>query len=117
MVTPRRGTSSLGCLFGLLVIVAAVYFGVNFGKAYWRFYEFQDDMRQEVRFASHSTNDAILAHLRASADSLALPPEAARISIRRYVNSIAIEADYTEFVEFPMYVREISFHPHAEGPL
>ena len=29
-------------------------------EVYWRVYEFQDDMRQEVAFAAHRTNDAIL---------------------------------------------------------
>ena len=44
----RRGRSSLGCLFALLIIAAAMYFGVNIGEAYWRFYEYQDAMRQDA---------------------------------------------------------------------
>ena len=77
-------------------LAAIVYFGVNVGRVYWRFYQYQDDMRQEVRFARQRTNDQILAHLRASADSLGLPEEAAKISIRRTDKSIAIESDYYE---------------------
>jgi hypothetical protein len=107
----------MGCLFSLLLIAAAVYFGVNIGEAYWRFYQYQDDMQQEVRFAAHSADDAIVTRLRASADSLALPAESERIAVRRTQSTISIEAVYSEFVEFPMYVREIRFHPHAEGPL
>ena len=120
MVTPaRRGASSLGCLFSLLVVVAIVYFGINIGRVYWRFYEYQDDIRQEVRFAGagQRTNDQILTHLRASADSLGLPEAARNVSIRRTAKSISIESDYYESVEFPMYVREIHFNPRAEGPL
>ena len=74
---------------------AIVYFGVNIGRVYWRFYQYQDDMRQEVRFASQRTNDQILTHLKASADSLGLPEGAAKISIRRTEKSIAIESDTT----------------------
>jgi len=59
MVSLRRGTSSLGCLFSLLVLAAIVYFGVNVGEVYFRFYQFQDAMRQEVRFAAHN-NDALI---------------------------------------------------------
>lgn len=116
MTGRRRGASTLGCLFYLLIAVAAVYFGVNVGRAYWRFYQYQDDMRQEVRFARRRTNDQILTHLRASADSLELPEGAANIAIRRTQSSISIESDYYEIVEFPMYVREIHFNPKAEGP-
>ena len=101
----------------MLIAVAAVYFGVNVGRAYWRFYQYQDDMRQEVRFARQRTNEQILTHLRASADSLELPEGAANIAIRRTQSSISIESDYYEIVEFPMYVREIHFNPKAEGPI
>ena len=58
MVTSRKGASSLGCLFMAVIIGCAVYVGIGFGGKYWAFYQFQDDMRQQVRFAAHSTNDA-----------------------------------------------------------
>ena len=117
MVTARRGMSSLGCLFSLLVIAAIVYFGVNIGTAYWHFYEFQDDMRQEAAFAGRKTNDQILLHLRASADSLGLPDDAKHITIRRTERTVTIESDYDESVELPLHSRDIHFHPHAEGPI
>lgn len=109
----RRGASALGCLFSLCIIGALVYVGVNVGRVYWRFYEFQDDMRQEVRYASQRTNDQILGHLKASADSLGLPPEAAKISIRRTEKGITVESEYSETIAVPMYSREIRFNPHA----
>jgi hypothetical protein len=115
--TPRRGASKIGCLFSLLIAVAVVYFGINVGRVYWRFYQYRDDMRQEVRFASQRTNDQILAHLRASADSLGLPEAAGKITIRRTERLISIESDYYELVELPLYVREVHFNPRAEGPL
>jgi hypothetical protein len=74
-------------------------------------------MRQEVRFASHSSDDAILARLKAAADSLQLPDAASDLTIHRVEKSISVESEYSERVELPMLVREIHFHPHAEGPL
>ena len=117
MVISRRGASSLGCLFSLLVAAAAIYFGVNIGGVYWRFYEYQDDMHQLVSFAPHTSNENLIAHLQANADSLDLPDDAKRIEIRRSETMLSIEADYDEHVELPMYVRDFHFHPHAEGPL
>ena len=107
----------MGCLFGVLVLAAVVYFGVNVGEAYWRFYQFRDDMQQEARFAGHSANDAILSRLRAAADSLGLPEAAGHVIIRRVRGSISIESYYDEPVELPGHVRELHFHPRAEGPL
>ena len=115
MVTSRRGASSLGCLFTLLIVTAAVYFGINVAEVYWRFYEFQDDMRGLARFASNAPSDTIVARLRASADSLGLPSDAARVVVRRNDTKIVLESDYYERVELPGYVRDIHFHPRAEG--
>ena len=115
--TPRRGTSSIGCLFTLLVLAAVIYFGVNVGEVYWRYYQYQDAMQQEVRFAAHNTNDVIAAHLRAQADSLELPEAAGNVLIRRTQTMISVESEYYERIELPMYVREVRFNPHAEGPL
>lgn len=117
MVSTRRGASSLGCLFSLFIVVAVIYFGVNIGEVYWRFYQFQDDMKQDVRFASSSSNEKIRAHLKARADTLDLPDDAHDIDIRRTPKGISIEAEYYERIELPMYARDVLFHPHAEGPL
>lgn len=115
MVTRRAGRSSLGCLLTLLVLAALVYFGVRVGEVYWRAYQFEDAIKQEVRFARQIPDDRMLFHLRAVADSLELPPEASNIDIRRASNSIAVEARYSERVELPFYVRVIRFHPRVEG--
>ena len=113
----RGGRSSLGCLFVLLLLAAALYFGVNIGEAYWRFYEYQDSMRQEVRFAKQIPDERIKLHLAALADSLGLPEEATEVNVNRTDDSISVEAEYSEQVELPLFVRQIRFKPHAEGPL
>ena len=113
----NRGASSLGCLFTLLIVAAVIYFGANAAEIYWREFEFADDMRQQVKFASRSTNDVILKHLRATADSLGLPDDAHAIAIHRTESTISIEAFYDERLELPMVARDVHFHPHAEGPL
>jgi hypothetical protein len=98
-----------------MIVAAIAYFGINIGEVYLRFYEYQDDMKQEVRFATANTNDKILERLRARADSLGLPEDARAIAIRRSAKAISIEAEYYERLEFPMYSRDVLFHPHAEG--
>ena len=113
----RRGRSSLGCLFALLIVAAAMYFGINIGEAYWRFYEFQDAMRQEVRFAKQIPDDRIKLHLAALADSLGLPEEATDITVDRTRSEISVSAEYSERVELPLFVRVIRFNPRAQGPL
>lgn len=113
----RDGRSSLGCLFLLLLVAAALYFGINIGEAYWRFYEFQDAMRQEVRFAKQVPDDRIKLHLAAYADSLGLPEEAADVTVNRGSSTISVSAEYSEHVELPLFVRQIRFYPRAQGPI
>ena len=113
----RRGRSSLGCLFMVLIAAAVGYFALNAGESYWRFYQYRDAMQQEAKFAKQRTNEQILVRLRAAADSLGLPDEASMISIRRTADSISIGADYAEHVEMPMYVKAIHYRPRAVGPL
>ncbi len=115
MVTSRRGAGKLGCLFSLLLAVTVAYFGVNIGEVYWRYYEYRDAMQQEARFSSTRSDDEIRRRLRAFADSLGLPPEAGRVTVRRGASGISISATYVEEVELPMFVREVRFEPRAAG--
>ena len=115
MVSARRGSSSLGCLFALLLISAAGYFAVNVGEAYFRFYQYQDAMKQEVRFAAHNSDQIIERHLRARADSLGLPEAAGEVTLQRDGRYIEIESEYYVNVELPLMIREVRFNPHAAG--
>jgi hypothetical protein len=99
----------------LLIVAAGIYFGANVGEAYWRFYQYQDAMRQEVRFARQIPDDKIRMHLVAFADSLGLPDDASDVTIRRSKTEISVSAKYTERVEMPLIARIIRFTPHAEG--
>jgi hypothetical protein len=116
-VVSRRGRSSLGCLVALLIVAAAMYLGVNVGEAYWRFYEYQDAMRQEVRFAKQIPDERIKLHLKAYADSLGLPEDASDVTIDRANGEISVSAQYSERVELPLFAREIRFNPRAQGRL
>lgn len=113
----RRGRSTLGCLFVLLLATAAVYFAVNVGEVYARFYRLQDAMHQEVRFAKRRSDADIKQRLRAFADSVGLPEEAGAVSVKRTERAITVWSEYDEHVELPLFVRQFHFVPSAEGPL
>ena len=115
MVTPRRGTGSLGCLVMLMLVAAVLYFGVGIGEHYFRFYQYQDSMRQEVKFSAHNSDALILRHLRERADSLGLPEAAGEVTLQREGRHIEMESEYYVHIELPLYVKEVRFNPHAEG--
>ena len=114
----RRGAGRLGCLIVLLVLAVAAYFAVDFGEAYFRFYQFKDAMGQEARFATTKTDDQITERLSALADSLQLPPGAELISIQRSPTVITISSDYDEVIKLPLNKeRVLHFHPLAASRL
>ena len=115
MVRTRRGLSSLGCLVTLMLIAAVGYFGWGIAEHFIRFFEYQDAMRQEVKFAAHFTDAQIVKRLREKADSLDLPEAAGEVSVQRDGRHIAIESEYYIHFELPLHVREKRFDPHAEG--
>jgi hypothetical protein len=114
MVSRRRAASTLGCLFSMLVVVAVVYFAINIGGPYFRYYQFRDAMQQEARFAERKTDSEIVATLRLKADSLALPAPAYKINVRRTPSRITIWTDYVETIDFPFVTRDITFRPVVE---
>lgn len=108
----RRGESRIGCLLPLLILAVAAYFAVDFGEAYFRFYQFKDAMGQEARFSTDKTDAQITTRLSALADSLQLPPGAELITIERTPATITISSDYDEVIKLPLKKeRVIHFHP------
>ncbi len=114
MVKSRAGGGTLGAILTVVVIVALSYYSWEIGGTYWKFYQFRDRMQQEARFAGLRSDLVIKRRLRAVADSLALPKDAGKITVRRRVGSIQIWAEYYESIEFPGFVREVHFHPAAK---
>ena len=72
----RRGSSSTGCLLTLLLFSAALYYGINIGEVYWRFYQYQDEMRSQARLAPSLADGVIRRRLLLTVDRLGLPAEA-----------------------------------------
>jgi hypothetical protein len=96
----------------LLILAVGAFVAVDFGEAYFRFYQFKDAMGQEARFATTRTDEQISSHLSALADSLQLPPGAELVTIIRSPTTITISSDYDEFIKLPLKKEQvIHFHP------
>lgn len=113
MVKSRAGKGALGSIFTVVLLGAIAYFGWNIGNSYWQFYQFQDRMRQEARFAAQRSDILIKKRLQTYADSLRLPEAARKVTVRRRAGTISIWAEYYVNIEFPGYVREVHFRPEV----
>jgi hypothetical protein len=117
-VVARKGASTLGCLIPLLILAVVIYFAIDFGTAYFRYYQFKDAMRQEARFSYERTDEQITKHLVALADTLELPVGANLITILRSPSNVSISSDYDEVITLPFkQERVLHFHPSGDnGP-
>jgi hypothetical protein len=114
----RRGSGAFGCMFSLLLFGVALYYGVNIGQVYLRYYQLADGMRTQARLAPSLDDDVIYRRLAMQADSL-LPGTRHRFRITRggTPNRIVIETEYTDKVDLPLLKYTFVMRPRAEEPL
>lgn len=113
-IRDRRGTSGLGCLFSIILIGAAAYYGFHIGRVYFHFYQLQDEMESAALMAPSLTDDVIYRRLAATSDSLL--GRTLRFDIRR-ANRITIHTEYSDSVDLPFFKHTFHFAPRAEEPL
>jgi hypothetical protein len=115
-----RGASSTGCLVSLLIFVAVLYYGVNIGEVYFRYYRLLDEMQSQCRIAAALDDGTIRRRIQAAVQDIGLPDSAgALVAIRRTVmpRQIAIETRYSETVRLPLFTHTFKFSPRATQPL
>lgn len=116
----RRGGGTFGCLLSLVVLIAIIYMSSTLGRPYFRFQRYNAEVKSMARFASSLSDSTIRLRLRAQVDSLGLPPEARKITIKRTTQPerVVITAEYDEVVQL-LFVGEkvLHFTPRGEsGP-
>lgn len=116
----RRGTSTTGCLVSLLVLVAVLYYGVNIGEVYFRYYRLADEMDTQARVAAALDNGTIQRRVAMAIQEIGLPEAAsANLQITRSPSprQITIETTYSESVHLPLFNHTFRLHPRATAPL
>jgi len=119
-VRDRRGMSRLGCLFSLLLLATTVYYGVNIGGVYMKYYRVQDEMRTQAKVAPSIDDATIRRRILRKIEHLALPAEARReLQVRRTLRprEIRILTTYRDTLVLPFYKYVVTLKPEARQPL
>jgi hypothetical protein len=122
VTTPRRsvrGGSTAGCVFSLVFFIAAIYYGVNIGKPWFRYYQLLDEMRSAARLAPTLSDAVIRRRLSDKVEELEIPPEANKWVITRSgkPRKIVITTTYSETVHLPLFEHTFVYTPKAEEAL
>lgn len=117
--TSRRGAGGFGCLVSLVLFVGALYYGINIGQVYLRYYQILDGMRTQARLAPSLKDDVIYRRLNGQADSLFAGEPKPQFKITRTdtPRRIVIETEYTDQVDLPFFKHTFVLRPRAEEPL
>jgi hypothetical protein len=115
----RGGATSIGCLVSLLLFVAVLYYGVNIGELYFRYYRLLEEMQSQAQLAPSLDDETIRRRVQAAAQDIGLPREAQQIRIARRTSprQIVIETEYSDSVDLPFFNHTFAFHPKATQPL
>jgi hypothetical protein len=106
-------------VFSLALFAAALYYGVNIGEVYLRYYQVVDGMRTQARMARHLQDDDIYRRLNGQADSLFAGVAKPHFKVTRTPapHRIIIETEYTDQVDLPLFKHTFVLRPRAEEAL
>ncbi len=106
-------------LFMLLLLIVALFAGSQVIPAYFHAFQFNDFIRQEVKFAvaSRRTTEDIRARIVEKAQEFNLDVKPRDIHITRRGPAFSVELDYIIPIDLRLYHRDLSFHVTETGEL
>ena len=107
----------LKALFGLFLVVAAVYAAWMFLPPYISNYQFQDDLQNEALINSYSNKSDldIRNTLAKKAAEYGIPLKAEQINVLRNGPELSIWADYSVHIDLPGFPLDLNFHPATKN--
>jgi len=114
----RSGKIKVVALIWLVVLVAAVYCGLEFGGVYWRHYRLEDVIKQQLAYAGQLSDDAIRESLLAEIAGLGLPREGLTFHFRRTPQPQALEVSisYVETVNLVFTTKKMPMSLQIRRP-
>lgn len=119
MLRNRRqsGEGQLGCIFGLIFLVAALYVTYKMVPVKVRAAELRGTVADEAKSAGTHHKEEILAAILAKAKDENLPVTEKDIKIERTSTEVRIEVEYTVPIEFPGFTYQWHQKHKAQNPV
>ena len=104
------GRVKIKLLLLVLILVGAVYCGVEIGGVYFRKYQLEEAVNRELSFVGQRTQEGIREYILGEIRGMNLPAEAQRFSLVRdeALHELRFTVAYTETVNLLVTTREIA---------
>jgi hypothetical protein len=119
-VRDRSGKTRLGCLFTLLLVATAGYYGADIGAVFFDRWQLIEEMKAQAGFAPSIDDAAIQRRLHRKMEELELPRHArSNLRIRRTLRprEIAISTKYAVTFLLPFYTMSDTLNIEVRSPL
>ena len=107
-------------IFILLVLIALLFAVTQYGPAYWAAFQFNDYIRQEVKYAviNRKSTDRLKMDIAQRAAELGIPEVQARnIHITRRGPAFTLELEYHWPINMRLYQQILVFHASQSGEI
>jgi hypothetical protein len=113
----QRGEGQIGCVFGLIVLIAVSYIAFKMIPVKVRAADLRQEITDVARSAGAYKEPEIRKRIMAKAEELGLPLETRDLEIIRKSERVYIEANYVVPVEFPGYTYQWKFKHVVDNPV
>ena len=113
----EAGEGQLGCIVGLLVLVAMFYVAYKMIPIKVKAADLRQTVTDESKAAGIRNDKQIRENILSKAKELELPVDTDNISIERFANTMHIDVKYTVAVDFPGYTYNWEFEDKVENPI
>src|SRR4051794_17615256 len=106
-------------IFILLVLITLLFAGAQYVPAYFAAFQFNDYVRQEVKYAASSrkTPETLRGEVLQKANELGIPMTKNDIRITRQGPAFRVEIEYHWPINLRAYQHELVFHVNEQGEL
>ena len=113
----ERGEGRLGCLVGIILLLAAALVAYKMIPIKVKVADLRDTVQDEARSAGTRSDKDIMAAILGKAQQLELPVTEDNVKINRIPNAIKVDVSYTVPVQFPGYTYNWKFRHQADNPI
>lgn len=114
----RRGASTLGCLFFLILAVILIYGGLKFGSAIWTYFEVKYKIQEALNWAvagSTKSDFEITQKVIANVAETGVQLKPRNVSIKHTTDDLIIAVSWQQYIDFPYYSFPLNFKVTLTG--